>query len=612
MFATHLSARRLISGLVIALVSLVAELEHPIAHAADASTEKVGRTIAPFSLADHRGLVHKLADMQDHKAIVVAFLGTECPLVQLYIPKLIKLEAALKDQGVGLIGIYSNRHDSLSEIAAHRQALGIPFPTLRDPGNKVADQFGAERTPEVFVLDADRVVRYAGRIDDQFAVGIQRPEVAHQELREAVEAVLADRPVRVAQTAAPGCLIGRQREVQSDSPVNYAEHVAPILAARCVNCHREGEVAPFALTSYDEVAGWSEMIREVVSEGRMPPWHADPRFGRFSNDCRLNPAERDTLCRWVEAGAPAGNLSQLAPPPPPGTGWQIGTPDLVLEVGNRPYRIPEEGVVEYVYLSSDTRFTEDKWISAIEARPGNRRVVHHILAFVQEPGRSPDGHFGLSGYLACYVPGARVQPYPRGMAKRIPKGSRIIFQIHYTPIGTPQEDRSSLGIVFADPDEVEWEVATAAVVNPLLLIPPETDNHPVDAQRPIRRDALLLSMFPHMHLRGKAFRYTALYPDGTRETLLDVPKYDFNWQHSYLLDQPKMLPQGTRLICHALFDNSADNPANPDPSQQVIFGEQTSDEMMIGYFDAAIRRKPEKQSAKTATNRRQGERIARD
>jgi peroxiredoxin len=583
----------IVAGLAVAAAGLPR-----LAAAGDASSPStVGLKITDFTLADHRGLEHKLADLADHKAIVVAFLGTECPLVQLYIPKLIKLQAELQDQGVAFLGIYSNRHDSLTEIAAHRQALGITFPTLRDPGNKVADQLGAQRTPEVFVLDAQHTVRYAGRIDDQFAVGIQRAEATHHELRDALEALLAGKPVQVAHTAAPGCLIGRQREPQSNAPVDYAQHVAPILAARCVNCHRQGEVAPFALTSYDEVVGWSEMIREVVSEGRMPPWHAHPDFGQFSNDCRLTPEERDTLCRWVDAGAPAGDLSQLKPPPAPGTGWQIGTPDVVLQVGKRPYRVPAEGIVDYVYLSTDTEFTEDKWIAAIEARPGNHRVVHHILAFIQEPGKSPGGHFGLSGYLACYVPGARIEPYPRGMAKRIPKGSRLIFQIHYTPIGTPQEDQSSLGLIFADPSEVEWEVATGAVVNPLLLIPPEVESHPVNAQRPIRNDALLLSMFPHMHLRGKAFRFTALYPDGTRETLLDVPKYDFNWQHSYLLKQAKELPKGTKLICNALFDNSPGNPANPDPSQQVIFGEQTSDEMMIGYFDAAVRRRPDDQTA---------------
>ncbi|MBX7165339.1 MAG: redoxin domain-containing protein [Pirellulales bacterium] len=559
----------------------------PVA-ADEALPSPLGRSITDFALQDYRGKPFRLAELSDQKLVVVAFLGTECPLAKLYAPRLQQLAEKYRSQGVAFVGIDANRQDGVTEIAQLAKAARVDFPMLKDVGNVVADQFGAVRTPEVFLLDGDRKVRYWGRIDDQYGIGYQRETATRTDLAAAIDDLLADRDVTVAETPAPGCRIGRVREVLPGSEVTYSSQVARILQERCVACHRPGEIAPFALQSYAEVAGWAETIREVIHDGRMPPWHANPAYGKFANDARLTPEEIRTIDEWVAHGAPEGDPAELPEAKQFTAGWQIDTPDAVFKMADYPSDIPAEGVVGYRHFVVDPGFTEDKWVVQAEARPGNRSIVHHIIIFVRQPGEGGQGHGGgFSGFLCAAAPGARPLILEPGQAKRIPAGSKLVFQMHYTPNGTPQEDLSEVGLVFTDAAKVTREVQTMAGINPFLNIPPGAPDHEVSAYKRFRRDTLLISLFPHMHLRGKAFRYTAKYPDGTEEILLDVPAYDFNWQNTYVLAEPKLLPKGTKLQCTARYDNSADNPANPDPTALVTFGEQTWEEMMIGFFDAA-------------------------
>jgi len=574
----------------------------------------VGRRIENFSLHDYRGKEYALADFSGRKGVVVAFLGTECPLARLYAPRLAALDKKYAEKGIAFVAINSNRQDAVTEIAAHARTHGIEFPVLKDVGNKVADQFGATRTPEVFLLDADRVVRYHGQIDDQYGVGTARHEPTREHLALAIDQLLAGQPIEVAKTDAVGCLIGRVREPSADSEVTYSNQIARILQNRCVECHREGEVAPFAMTEYDEVAGWADTIAEVVRDNRMPPWHANPEHGSFSNARMLPDEEKNLLYAWAAAGAPQGDPKQLPEPREYVTGWQLPRePDLVVNMRDEPYDVPAEGTVRYQYFIADPGFKEDKWVKVSELIPGCRPVVHHILVFVRSPeelaaaggggggGRGRGlGNEGGMGFLAAYVPGFRPQPFPEGMAKRIPAGSKLIFQVHYTPNGTPQKDMSKLGLIFADPAEITHVVKTVEAIQPKFEIPPHADNHRVDADSsPYEYDLQLLSMSPHMHLRGKAFSYEARYPDGTSEILLDVPRYDFNWQTTYLLDQIKPLPKGTVIHCVARYDNSKENPANPDPEKAVRWGDQTWEEMMIGFYDVALKIDPKDLEAGT-------------
>lgn len=547
--------------------------------------------VGDFALQDYRGKSHRLSDYEDSKVVVLAFLGTECPLVKLYGPKLEQVSQKYQSRGVTILGINANRQDSISNIAAYARRQQITFPILKDVGNTLADAVQADRTPSVIVLNAAREIVYRGRIDDQCGVGYAQEAARHTYLLDAIKAALVNKSPAVKSVAAEGCLIGRMRKPMGDSSVTYGAHIAPILVKHCAECHREGEIAPFALTSYDEVAGWADMIQEVVADQRMPPWHADPSHGTFSNARGLSATEKELINKWVRAGAPAGDLSNLPVLPPKVAGWQLDSePDVVVRM-NESFRVPAEGVVKYKYFEVDPGFKEDKWVRAAEVIPGSREVVHHVLVFARDEESRKGSAAGGGSFLTAYVPGLRAVELPTGMAKLVPAGSKIIFQMHYTPIGEERTDRSAVGLYFADEKDVEQIVVTQETLRHDFAIPPRNSNFKVEAtssRAPI--PLKLLAMMPHMHLRGKSFRYEALLPDGQRNTLLDVPAYDFNWQTGYRLKTPLDLPAGARMHCVAHFDNSENNLNNPDPDATVGWGDQTWNEMMIGYFDVAYPR----------------------
>jgi hypothetical protein len=529
------------------------------------------------------------------RLLVVAFVGAECPLAELYAGRLAEMAAAFGPRGVGFVGLAPNRRDSAAAIARFAEAHHIPFPIHADPGGALAARLGATRTPSVVVLDERRTIRYRGRIDDQYARSARRAEPIRHDLARALEALLAGRPVDPSETEAIGCPIegdGSGPEAESST---YERDVAPILRRRCVSCHSKGQIAPFGLTTYRQAAGWAGAMAEAVEERRMPPWHADPAYGTFANDAHLTDREIATLVDWARGGCPRGEGEAVAtesgpPPAPSPEGWSIPGPDLVLTMP-RPFRVPAGGIVDYQQFEVDPGFDSDRWISAAEIRPGNRRVVHHCTVFLKPPGADePEMTPGPLGSfcLAATALGTPPMVLPPGMAKRIPAGWRLLFVVHYTTTGTPQTDRTSLGLTFASPSRVQREVATHLLYDPDLRIPPGAPDHRVEKSWRAPADLLLLAMFPHMHLRGKSFRYEADYPDGRTETLLFVPRYDFNWQHRYVLATPKRIPAGTTLRCVARYDNSAANPANPDPRATVRTGKQSADEMFNGYFDVAL------------------------
>ena len=558
----------------------------------DTAASRLG-SVADFTIKDYRGKEHSLADFQNYEFVVGVFLGTECPLAKLYAPRLAKLAQDYESRGVAFVGINSNQQDSITEIASHARRHGIQFPILKDVGNKLADQMGAQRTPEVFVWDRDGRVRYRGRIDDQYGVGYIRNEPTRQDLAIALDELLEGKRISQTVTEAVGCIIGRIQTPDEDSPITYSNQIARILQNRCAECHREGEIAPFTLLSYDDVVGWAEMIAEVVDEGRMPPWHADPEYGHFSNDRRLSPLEKQQIIEWVRRGAPEGDPADLPEPSTFIAGSQLPQPaDLELYMRDEPFVVKAEGEVAYQNFVVDPGFTEDKWITMAEALPGNRSVVHHIVVFIRPPENEQTKGFnqGLQ-FLTTYVPGYLARPLPDGMAKVVPAGSQFVFQLHYTPIGTEQTDRSKLRMVFADPEDIEHLVISSAVQirHKDLLIPAHAENHQSKARGKIGfPDGSLLSLFPHMHLRGKAFRIEAKYPDGRQETLLNVPNYDFNWQTTYRLAEPKQMPKGTELVIIGHHNNSETNLANPDPSIDVRWGDQTWEEMLIALYEWSV------------------------
>lgn len=553
---------------------------------------QIGEKMPAFNLQDFRGKPYNSEEFKKHQALAVVFFGVECPLVKLYVPRLTELEKKFGNK-FQVIGINSNRHDSITEIANFAKLTDANWPLLKDPANRVADAFGAARTPELFLFDQNQQLVYHGAIDDQYTYGKQKDQAENNYLADAVKAVLAGNQPKTQTTQSDGCIIGRILTEQKGSEVTYANQVSRILNHHCVSCHRPGEIAPFSLTQYDEVVGWAEMIVEVIGDQRMPPWHANPDHGKFKNDISLSAEQKKILNRWVENGAPLGDKSELPDPPDFVEGWQIGQPDVVISMRkkNQPYLVPAEGTIPYKYFEVETKFTEDKWVQAAEIRIGNRAVVHHVIVAIKDDDNDPrkwvHGEID-SQWITATAPGSPPLILPDGYAKVIPAGSTLVFQMHYTTNGIAQTDITSVGFKFIDKKQVKKVVGTRHAIKRKIRIPPRVSDHKLKAEYEFRQDSLVLKMFPHMHLRGKSFRYTAFFPDGDESILLDVPAYDFNWQNSYELEEPVLMPKGSKIVCDAVFDNSEDNFANPDPNITVRWGDQTWEEMMIGYFDMVL------------------------
>lgn len=561
------------------------------------ATAGIGKKITNFTLKDGAGKAWALDDFKNKKAIVVFFLGTECPINNAYLPRLAELHKELSAKEVQLLAINSNTQDTAQQVAEHAKKHGIPFPVVKDDGSTVADQFGAQRTPEVFLLDSQFAVRYRGRIDDQFGIGFKRPAPTRHDLVEAVNELLAGKKVSQETTPVAGCLIARGTKPKANATVTYTKHIAPLLQKHCQECHRPGQIGPMSLMNYQNASAWSEAIAETVRENRMPPWHADERFGKFANDRRLSKEERETLFAWIEQGCPKGDDKDLPKPREFAEGWRIGKPDAIITM-DREQTVAaktDRNAIRYQYFFVPTNFKEDMWVQAAEARPGNDAVVHHIIAYVADPRnlkKNPQDGIG-DGFLVGYAPGDMPAVFEPGQAKKVPKGALVIFQMHYTPVGTEQKDRSSVGMIFAK-NPPKYEVKTRAITQGRLNIPPGEANYKAQSVTTFKEDTLLISMLPHMHLRGKSFDYKVFYPDAKTDTLLSVPRYDFNWQTYYRFEKPLTLPAGTRIECTGIFDNSAANPNNPDPTKAVRWGEQTWDEMLIGFVDYVTLTKEEK------------------
>jgi peroxiredoxin len=558
-----------------------------------------GKTVKPFTLKDSAGKAWSLAEASGKKAIVVVFLGTECPINNQYLPRLAELHKTYSDR-VAFVAVNSNAHDTPARIAGHAKANGIAFPVLKDSANVVADDFGARRTPEAFVLTPGGKILYQGRIDDQIGIGFKRKAPSRRDLAVALDEVLAGKAVSQPLTDAAGCLIARAKKPAETGTITWTQHVSRIFQQRCQECHRPGQVGPMPLLTFEDALSWSGMIREVIEEKRMPPWHADPKHGKFINDRSLTAQQRETVLAWIKQGCPKGDPADLPAAKTWATGWSIGKPDVVFEMPNE-FPVPAEAGdrgIAYRYFAVPTKFTEDRWVQAAEARPGAREVVHHIIVYVLDKSRLGGGLGGRrvggdrrdgigEGFLVAYAPGDMPLRLEPGQAKKLPKGAILLFQMHYTPDGVERTDRSSVGLIFAK-QPPKQEIRTRSIVQRQLSIPPGDGNYEATSRTTFDKDSELVSLMPHMHLRGKDFKYVVLFPDGKKETLLSVPKYDFNWQSSYRLEKPLRLPPGTRIECTAHFDNSVDNPNNPDPKKRVGWGDQTWQEMMIGFVDYAV------------------------
>ena len=602
---------------------------------APAAAPGVGDSVANFSLLDYAGKNYDLR-RTDARAVVLFFTGSDCPIARQSGSKLQEIAEAYGPTGVTVwlvnatpqndpdtrkldvmyeLGRYAPR-----EILGDRYAInglrdlvpqsvlgdretirketlqyvfGVPpLPAvLRDEHQIVSRYFGVARTCETVVIDTeDSKVIYRGAVDDQFAEGARRPAATKHYLKDALNDFLAGRPVAEAKTKVHGCVV-TYTAVPEGREATYTRDVAPVLAAKCASCHSDGQIGPFAMSDYDKVKGWSGMIREVVLDRRMPPWHADPHVGKFANERSLTLEEANLLVKWVGDGCPRGegedvlaaSTAAVASAKVEKSGWELGAPDFVARIPGQ--EIPATGAVDYRYIDSDFVVPRDMWVRAAVTRPGSAKVVHHVIVRARMPARY-DGPKSESFLFTTWVPGLEQGEFPPGTGVFLPKGATFNFEVHYTPDGQPRTDVTEIGLYEAkEKPKMQFEVRAAHTRE--LDIPPGQSEARHAATYFFRRDAMLYGLAPHMHVRGSSFKFELMTPDGKRESLLSVPSYDFNWQTGYVLAKPRRIPAGSWMLCTGAFDNSAKNPHNPDATKRVTWGPQTWNEMFMGFMDVA-------------------------
>lgn len=554
-----------------------------------------GRTVSDFSLADPRGTKVTLSELTRQGPVVLIFVGAKCPVSRRYAPKLREL-ASSYELDVAFVGVSSNAQDSDAEVGRFANEYAIPFPVIKDSGASLATELGIDRTPTAVLIDRNRRICYIGRIDDQFELDFDRPEAMRLDLRIAIEEVLAGAAVSRPTTAVSGCRIGRQPRPDGQWEVTWNNRIAEIFRDTCHRCHRTGKVGPFPLVRYSDVEGWGDSIREAVEARRMPPVHVNTYGRELTIRHALTDEEIQAIAAWVEHGCPEGDSAQAAPSPTYATAWELSRPpDAVLEIDPAGYKVPDEGPPEYRYYIVDPGFVEGAWVRGAQILPGQPQVVRQAAVYVLLPDVSftPDRFADAdiqSNLLSWYGPGTSAVEYPDDTAKYVPPRIRFLFQIFYRPCGRAVEDRTSLGLLFADPSRSYRTVRTLPVLDANLVVPPEERSFAASGEQTITQDYEILNLVPRMNLRGTMFRLSQASEGGAASPLLETPKFSFYWQSDYRFKEPVPLPSGSVVRCEAIYDNSDANPVNPDPKADVVAGSRITDELFVGYLEVVPRR----------------------
>jgi thiol-disulfide isomerase/thioredoxin len=545
-----------------------------------------------------------------NRGLVLVFLGTECPVARQYAPRLNELGREFASQRISFVAVFPDVGTDVFTMATYAAEQDLAFPVVKDVDHRLADLMQVETTPEVVLLDGKLDKKYQGAIDNQFQRHGRKAAPSEKYLADAIHALLADKPIERAHVPPSGCPLERDAPKRKIRATTFHKDVAPLVQKHCQECHREGGVGPFELVSYDDVALNSQKIREVVADRRMPPWHGvlNPQFGTLAHSQQLSSEELATLLDWIDAGSPEGDSAD-APPPiqrPSPQAWQIGKPDFVYRMPE-PFHVPKSGTLEYQFFRVPLGLKEDRWFRAVEIKPGNAEVVHHVTLHMA-PSTSGDRRFdglatmaqlyGLTGerakVLSDYVPGDvdNAKVYPADQAVLIPRNSDLIFEVHYTPNGRSDiRDQSMAAFVWAkEPPEhqVHTKIFRKAIGG--FRIPPHEPHYRVEDTYYFEHDVEIDSIRPHFHLRGKSYRLEIIERDPQtdeivgRTPVLTVPIYDPAWQRTYELATPLKLPAGSELLATGHFDNSRFNPNNPDPSATVLWGQQMSDEMFSTRF----------------------------
>ncbi|MCW5942765.1 MAG: redoxin family protein [Fimbriimonadaceae bacterium] len=532
--------------------------------------------------------------VRERVAEVVLVLSTDCPVAMRYTPRINALVREYAEKGVAFRAIFPNDLESRDGVARYMAEREYAFPYRLDLGAVEAKRLGVTHVPTALVFDAKGRKVYQGAIDDNKDSTLVRDHY----LRDVLAATVAGTSAPFTRNTPAGCLLMPGEAPPAVGKVTYAEHAAPILDRSCVACHRPGEVAPFSLFGYENARKWAPMIAQVAENRRMPPWKAVHGYGEFLGENRLSELEIETLRRWNEAGAPRGATKKAPAPPKFDSEWTLGEPDAIVSA-TKPFALEADGADVYRNFVVKTDFKETRWIRGIDVRPGNKRVVHHVIAFLDQGERAArlaaaesDGQEGYtttgggvgfvpSGSLGGWAPGLRPNLTPEDVAFELKPGTTIVLQVHYHKSGKPETDLTKVGLYFAD-KAPKHPMTLAWMANPLFRIPAGASAHKVALSYPIRSDVALHTVMPHMHLLGRSMKAWAEFPDGSSRPLVWIDDWDFNWQLMYVLKEPMFLPKGTRVRIEGVYDNSTANKNNPHrPPKDVTWGEETTDEMFL-------------------------------
>ena len=559
------------------------------------ATERVGN----FALLDHKGIYHQLRKYGDSKAVVIISTATNCLENIEKLPKYRLLRTTWENQGVSFLAINSSVDDDLADIRLMDSLHNVNLPILLDNSQLVAESLGLSKAGEIIVLEPNRsLVLYRGGLDiDARRARPDRGITAQSGTTDLAKTLAAavmgelDSFDETVVTESVGCELDFPARDQHVSNVpDYATDVAPILEEKCVSCHLEGGIAPFAMDSHMMVQGWSPMMKEVIMTKRMPPAQVDPSVNHFTNARYMNPDQLQTLIHWIDAGAPRGKseVDPLARVRSPETVWELGEPDYIVEVPA--FTVPATGVLDYENVTINLPFEEDVWVRSIQHVPGDRRVLHHLLSYIVPADydeRIVEGeNDSYREFLEGYAPGKDESvTYPENSGMFIPKDSAVQMSLHYTTFGKEAVDKTLLGLYFADekPDH-QYSTYSLSHGGRNIVIPQRANEHKMSASYVFEDEVMLHGLRPHMHYRGKYMRMGVIYPDGTKDEIINVPDYNFAWQPTYRLADPMLLPAGSRVMIEGAFDNSQYNLGNPDPDAEVRGGAQSWDEMFIGYF----------------------------
>lgn len=551
--------------------------------------------VADFSLIDTEGAEIRLSSAVSDGLVVLVFVGVDCPMSRRYAPRLEELWNSYRGRGVKFIGVSSSQQDSAAEVARFGRDFKLTFPLLRDPTFKAANIVGAERTPEAFLIDRDLKIRYRGRIDDQFRPDEDRAGPEQQDLVVAIEEVLSGRSVSRPKTEPIGCRIGRTLPNANEAEVVWHGDVASIFREHCSSCHRAGGIGPFPLSRYEDTEGWGVSIREVVQKRSMPPWHATSGTGRFANATDLSDSEIKRIVDWVNQGCAEGDSSKGDFDVPKSSNWQLPKdPDLEVFINETEVDVPESGPPNLRNFVVETRLDSSRLAGAIEIRPSNRKVVQHASVYAIPPGLaraypSVRNLLGtpelLANLIAWYSPDCPPRIYPEDMARELPAGSKLLFQILYRPTGRAERDRTSVGLVWADPAKATRLVRTIPIAATQLTISSGRPIVSVKRDRSIDEELYLLSMVPRMSSHGRSVRLDRRGGSESALNLLDVPQFSYYWQHEYRLREPVPLMPGSTIACSAEFSAPSLEPTIAVSEPAVNIPVDSYNEEVIAYLE---------------------------